>query len=569
MFGAVCFACHGPDGMGRPMDGAPAGTMMAPPLAGSPRVQGHRDYVIKVLLERADRTARRQDVPRRHGADGRSTDEWVAGIASYVRSSFGNTGGMVTPADVARVRAETAAARAPWTLPELEASLPRPLDAQQWKLTASHGAETAPRRGDAPRLELRRAAGAGHVVHGRTAAAGGRDRGAVRLDGSTRRRPRRPRRGARSAAAPAAGRRLPARLHGAGVDGRQRRGASRSRKARATAPRTTITFAPTRAKFVRITQTDDVADAPAWSISEPAHLRGAGRREEVALISDDQVDGIPMSSCRVALANLPFPVTPEASVEQATEAIALAGLERADIICFPECFVPGYRAANKNVPPPDAAFLDRAWSAVEAAAGAANVAVVLGTERIVGGRPMITALVVDRDGTRLGFQDKVQIDPSEEITYTSGAERRTFQSGALTFGVVICHEGWRYPETVRWAARRGAQIVFHPQFHEADAGSYRPVSYADPRNTFHEKAALCRAAENTCYFATVNFAGEGSPTTSAVVRPDGTLFGFQPYGQPGLFIADLDLSEATGLLAAPLQSVLTGSPRWLPKRPTR
>ena len=147
-----------------------------------------------------------------------------------------------------------------------------------------------------------------------------------------------------------------------------------------------------------------------------------------------------MSSCRVALANLPFPVTPEASVEQATEAIALAGLERADIICFPECFVPGYRAPNKNVPPPDAAFLDRAWSAVEAAAGAANVAVVLGTERIVGGRPMITALVVDRDGRRLGFQDKVQIDPSEEITYTSGAERRTFQSGALTFGVVICHE---------------------------------------------------------------------------------------------------------------------------------
>ena len=263
-----------------------------------------------------------------------------------------------------------------------------------------------------------------------------------------------------------------------------------------------------------------------------------------------------MSSYRVALANLPFPVAPEASVEQATAAIGLAGLERADIICFPECFVPGYRAAARSVPPPDAAFLDRAWSAVEAAAGAANVAVVLGTERIAGGRPMITALVVDRDGTRLGFQDKVQIDPSEEITYASGAERRTFHTGPLTFGVVICHEGWRYPETVRWAARRGAQVVFHlhlvavRQNHEAEAGSFRPASYADPRNTFHEKATLCRAAENTCYFATVNFAGEGSPTTSAVVRPDGTLLGFQPYGQPGLFIADLDLSQATGLLAS-------------------
>jgi hypothetical protein len=31
--------------------------------------------------------------------------------------------------------------------------------------------------------------------------------------------------------------------------------------------RTTITFAPTRARFVRITQTDSVPDAPIWSIN--------------------------------------------------------------------------------------------------------------------------------------------------------------------------------------------------------------------------------------------------------------------------------------------------------------
>jgi hypothetical protein len=31
-------------------------------------------------------------------------------------------------------------------------------------------------------------------------------------------------------------------------------------------PHTTITFAPTRAKFVRITQTETTAEAPAWSM---------------------------------------------------------------------------------------------------------------------------------------------------------------------------------------------------------------------------------------------------------------------------------------------------------------
>jgi hypothetical protein len=45
---------------------------------------------------------------------------------------------------------------------------------------------------------------------------------------------------------------------------------------------------------------------------------------------------------------------------------------------------------------------------------------------------------------------------------------------------------------------------------------------------------------------------DGSPTTSAVARPDGTLLKYQPYGRPGLLIADLDLTEATGTLAARL-----------------
>ena len=80
-------------------------------------------------------------------------------------------------------------------------------------------------------------------------------------------------------------------------------------------------------------------------------------------------------------------------------------------------------------------------------------------------------------------------------------------------------------------------------------GSNRQATFADPANTFHEKSALCRAAENTCYFATVNYASPGSPTTSAIIRPDGTLQAWQPYGQEGLLLADLDLTTATGLLA--------------------
>lgn len=258
-----------------------------------------------------------------------------------------------------------------------------------------------------------------------------------------------------------------------------------------------------------------------------------------------------MSVIRIALANLRVPTTPDESVALATSAIADAGRRGALVVCFPECFVPGYRWPGSATPPPDAAFLEAATAAVAEAARSAGITVVLGTERLTERGLQISACVVGSDGMIVGWQDKGQLDPSEEGIYPSvGTERRVFTTGPLTFGVVICHEGWRYPETVRWAVRRGAQVVFHPHAHVAEPGSYRPTIFTDPANTFHEKAMLCRAAENTCYFASVNCASDGSGTTSAVVRPDGTLQCHQPYGQAGLLVADLDLSLATGLLAA-------------------
>lgn len=221
-------------------------------------------------------------------------------------------------------------------------------------------------------------------------------------------------------------------------------------------------------------------------------------------------------------------------------------------MCFPEAFVPGYRI-GKAIAPPDPTSLDRASSRVAAAAGRAGVAVILGTERVVDGAHRLTTLVVDADGRTLGFQDKVQLDPSEDATFSPGTERRIFEIGALRFGIVICHEGFRYPETVRWAARNGAHVVFHPHFDEASDGDFRPEQFADPRNSFHEKSMLCRAAENTIWFASVNCASAGSPTTSAVIRPDGRVHAFQPYGQEGLLVTDIDLDLATGLLASRLR----------------
>src|ERR1700733_10205725 len=116
-----------------------------------------------------------------------------------------------------------------------------------------------------------------------------------------------------------------------------------------------------------------------------------------------------MSTFRIALANIQFPSTPDESIELAEQAVAQAANEHAGLICFPECFVPGYRGMGKVVPAPDPVFLERAWSVIAVAAAKARLVVILGTERIVDDRLLITAMVINRDGAIAGFQDKVQL----------------------------------------------------------------------------------------------------------------------------------------------------------------
>ena len=116
--------------------------------------------------------------------------------------------------------------------------------------------------------------------------------------------------------------------------------------------------------------------------------------------------------------------------------------------------MPGYRI-NKQVLPPDPAFLER--GVVNIAAAAAKAVAVIRNRTPKRRR---TRAYRTRDQSRRNhrrFQDKVRIDPSEENTYSRRLRRQVFESGGLKFGVVICHEGWRYPEAVRYAAQRGAR----------------------------------------------------------------------------------------------------------------
>ena len=229
--------------------------------------------------------------------------------------------------------------------------------------------------------------------------------------------------------------------------------------------------------------------------------------------------------------------------------IAEAGTRGVDVVCFPEAYLPGLRGFDFPVPPRDHARQEAALTTVRQAAARHGVAVIIGMEWETTLGPHNVAVVIDRKGAVLGYQTKNQIPPPEEPHYVADRQRRLFLIDDVPVGIAICHEAWRYPETVRWAARRGAKIVFQPQLTGSDVTGPTLTTWGDPAAPYYEKAMLARAVENEIFFASVNNAFHYQESATSVLGPEGDLLGHVPYGEEQLLVCDLALARATGRYA--------------------
>jgi len=229
--------------------------------------------------------------------------------------------------------------------------------------------------------------------------------------------------------------------------------------------------------------------------------------------------------------------------------VSEASDQGAEIACFPEAYFPGLRGQDFEVWPWDRAQQERALQTVAKLAQSYGIAVILGIERITETGRQIAAYVIDARGQLQGYQTKNQIDPSEDRFYVPGNTRRMFEINGVKFGIAICHEGWRYPETVRWAAVRGAKIVFHPQHTGNEKEGVRLTHWGAADAPYYEKAMMMRSRENTIYFASVNYALRFPESATSLIAPSGECRAYLPYGQEGVLVQEIDVEKATGLLA--------------------
>lgn len=246
---------------------------------------------------------------------------------------------------------------------------------------------------------------------------------------------------------------------------------------------------------------------------------------------------------RIGLAALRGPESIPHGVEKVEGVLQDCRRQQVAIACFSETYLPGLRGADFDLPAPDQPTMEAALRALRSACRATGVAAVVGMEWCTEKGLENRAFAISGAGRVLGYQTKNQITPGgESRNYVPDGVRRTFRAGGLTFGIAICHEGWRYPETVRWAAARGARIVFHPQVTGSDKKGRRLRAWG---GSFYEKAMQCRAGENAIYFASVNQAMRYQESATSLIDPDGELVSRVPYGKESLLVAEIDPALAT------------------------
>jgi predicted amidohydrolase len=252
---------------------------------------------------------------------------------------------------------------------------------------------------------------------------------------------------------------------------------------------------------------------------------------------------------KVAVASPPFPKSVNDGLRQLEKLAKEAAAQQAAIICFPESYIPGYPLEEFEV---EATSPEKMQAALDKACGIAaenNIAIVLPMDWYSPNGKLNLAYVISKTGDVLGYQTKNQLDPTEDTIWIPGTERGIFEVDGVKFGITICHEGFRYPESVRWAARNGAQIVFHPHCTGSDASGVELSEWGNKTNPYYEKAMMMRALENTIFFASSNYGMRYPESASSLICPSGTCIAHQPYGEAGVFVVEIDTDLATGLLA--------------------
>src|SRR5262245_16308098 len=183
----------------------------------------------------------------------------------------------------------------------------------------------------------------------------------------------------------------------------------------------------------------------------------------------------------------------EANLAKVVKGLERMDRDRAEIVCFPECFLTGYpdqeEVARKSAfavdSPQMMKLLDRT--------GRFEATYIVGFNELRGNDLYNTAVVVQK-GHLLGTYSKCS---AYMKFHKQGREFPVFERSWVKFGVIICSDGG-YIEPARILALKGARIIFAPHFNYIGAKGL--INHFQKVRADH----TARAVENDVWFVRGN-----------------------------------------------------------------
>ena len=233
-----------------------------------------------------------------------------------------------------------------------------------------------------------------------------------------------------------------------------------------------------------------------------------------------------------------------------SRALELASGVEADLLVFPELFNTGYLFLSKEEAYKLSETLDGyTVRKLQEFSEETSTAVVAGFAERDGDKVYNSAVAIDQNGEVKGVYRKTHLFYEEKLFFEPGDTGfRVFELSGMRVGVMICYD-WRFPESARTLALKGAQVIAHP--------SNLVLPHAPT-------ADLARAVENRVFVILADRSGsdvrgdkrfdfEGR---SMVVDPDMKVLVEAPKEGEHAMVAEIDPSVADDKNINPLNHIL-------------
>lgn len=270
-----------------------------------------------------------------------------------------------------------------------------------------------------------------------------------------------------------------------------------------------------------------------------------------------------MKKARVAVAQIaPVYLDLHASVTKACDVIQTAGKEGAELIVFPETFLPGYPYfVITHDPTETTPFLVRLReNAVEVpspateqlckAARDAGCIVAMGINELEGGALYNSQLLIDECGEILGVRRKLVPTNHERMVWGrgDGSDLRTFPSRLGTLGALICYE---HANALFCYAVQAQHEVIHIAMWPGGMDGLLDIIDASSRNYGFAGQSFGVTATSILTDDILKVLGNGGSVSkfrtgggrSMIVNPRGKVLAEAPPDKETVLYADLDFDD--------------------------